>query len=115
MWGDLKKACHVRASGQNVSFMLVEQHRLHQNWVLVNKHKTFGGPGEVEVKHYLKHREFRVFCEKNQKVSECVSGGPRQNSAKLDPLQQWDFRKILKVNRLFTCIGPPRGPPSLRV
>ena len=79
--------------------MLVEKHALHQNGVPDNKHKTLvfkTDPGEVDIKKYLKHREFRVFCEKNQKVSECISAGPRQNSAKLDPLQQWDFRKNTK-------------------
>ena len=66
-------------------------------------------PGEVEVKNYLKHREFRVFCEKNQKVSECVSGGPRQNSAKLDPLQQCDFRKNTKSESFVYLYWAPKG------
>ena len=62
----------------------------------MNKHKTFGGSGEVDIKKYLKHREFRIFLRKNEKVSECVSDGPRQNSAKLAPSQQCDFRKNTK-------------------
>ena len=105
-------------SGQNVTFMLVEKHALHQKWVPDNKHKISvfkSDPGEVDIKKYLNHREFRIFCEKMKKVSECISDGPRQNSSKLAPSQQWDFRKILKVNHLFTLTGPPRGPPSLRV
>ncbi len=73
--------------------MLVEKHELHQSWVSVNKHKTFGTPGEVDIKKYLKHREFHFFCEKNKNVSECISDGPTQNSAKMAPSQQWDFRK----------------------
>ena len=50
-------------------------------------------PGEVEFKEYQKHREFRDFCEKMKKVSGRVSDGSGQNSAKLAPPQQCDFKK----------------------
>ena len=74
-----------------------------------DKHKTFGAPGEVDIKKYLKHREFRIFYEKMQKVPEVVSDGQMQNSAKLVPSQQWDFRKNTKSEPLFTCILAPKG------